>query len=94
MLQGVGAKARALGGLLGELGLPASQTAVIGDDLSDLPMMRLSGYPMAVADAAEEVRHLASFVTVRPGGRGAVREAVEHLLKAADRWDEALAFFE
>lgn len=94
VLQGVGEKASAFGGLLRELGLHASQTAVIGDDLSDLPMMRLAGYPMAVADAAEEVRGTASFVTVRPGGRGAVREAIEHLLKAADRWEEALAFFD
>ena len=94
VLQGVSDKAPALGKLLRELGLHASQAAAIGDDLADLPMLRLAGYPMAVADAAPEVRDSASFVTVRPGGRGAVREAIEHLLKAADRWEEALAFFD
>jgi 3-deoxy-D-manno-octulosonate 8-phosphate phosphatase (KDO 8-P phosphatase) len=92
--QGVTSKVRAFGELLNELSLTASQAAVMGDDLPDLPMMNLAGYAIAVADAAEPVRKAASFVTIRPGGRGAVREAVEHLLKARDRWDEALALFE
>ena len=53
-------------------------------------MMRLAGYPMAVADAVAEVREQATFVTTRPGGTGAVREAIEHLLKAKNRWNEAV----
>ncbi len=80
--------------LLDQLNLTASQTAMLGDDLPDLSIMKLAGYPMAVADAAPEVRKLARFVTVRPGGHAAVREAVEHLLKAKGRWDEATALFE
>jgi YrbI family 3-deoxy-D-manno-octulosonate 8-phosphate phosphatase len=93
VFQGASDKVAAFGELLEDLGLAASQAAVMGDDLPDLPMMRLSGYPIAVADAAPEVREVAEFVTVRPGGQGAVREAIEHLLKAADRWDEAVAHF-
>jgi 3-deoxy-D-manno-octulosonate 8-phosphate phosphatase (KDO 8-P phosphatase) len=81
------------GRLLGDLSLSASQAAFIGDDLPDLPVMKLAGYPIAVADAAREVRDIAEFVTTRPGGLGAVREAVEHLLKVQNRWQDALEFF-
>jgi YrbI family 3-deoxy-D-manno-octulosonate 8-phosphate phosphatase len=93
VFQGVDNKPKVFGRLLRELDLAASQAAVMGDDLPDLPMMRLAGYPLAVADAAPEVREMAEFVTTRPGGRGAVREAVEHLLKAKGLWEEALALF-
>ncbi len=93
VIQGSNNKAASFGELLAELGLRASQAAVIGDDLPDLPMMKLAGYAIAVADAVAEIRAVAEFVTVRPGGRGAVREAVEHLLRAQDRWPEALALF-
>jgi 3-deoxy-D-manno-octulosonate 8-phosphate phosphatase (KDO 8-P phosphatase) len=86
-------KARALDELLQELSLTPAQTAVLGDDLPDLPMMRKAGYAMAVADAVAEVRQAAAFVTTRPGGDGAVREAVEHLLKAKRRWSEAVDLF-
>ena len=76
--------------LLTDLGLAAPQAAILADDLPDLPIMRLAGYAMAVADAAPEVRAAAAYVTTTPGGHGAVREAVEYLLKAKDRWDEAI----
>ncbi len=94
VIQGLDDKAAAFRTLLGELSLDASRAAVLGDDLPDLPVLRLAGYPMAVADAVAEVREPARYVTSRPGGHGAVREAVEHLLKAKDRWQEALALFE
>ena len=93
VIQGCRDKRHAFGELLADVGLVASQAAVMGDDLPDLPMMTLCGYPMAVADAAEEVRAVAEFVTTLPGGRGAVREAVEHLLKVSGEWDDALRLF-
>ena len=74
-------------------GIALDAVAFIGDDLPDLPAMRACGYPVAVHDAAAEVRAAAAFVTAAPGGRGAVREAVEHLLRAQDRWNDALAMF-
>lgn len=86
-------KARALDELLKELSLTPSQAAVLGDDLPDLPMMRRAGYAMAVADAVPEIRQAAKFVTTRAGGDGAVREAIEHLLKAKRRWGEAVDLF-
>ncbi len=93
VFQGSTDKVADFGNLLNDLRLTASQAAVIGDDLPDLPMLRLCGYPIAVADAVREVREDAEYVTTRPGGLGAVREAVEHLLKAQERWDEALELF-
>jgi 3-deoxy-D-manno-octulosonate 8-phosphate phosphatase (KDO 8-P phosphatase) len=61
-------------------GVEPGAMAYIGDDWPDLAALRLVGYPIAVADAPEEVRAAAAHVTTRAGGRGAVREAIEHLL--------------
>jgi len=77
--------------VLVELGVPADRTAVIGDDLTDLPMLRRCAYPVAVADAAEELQAAACYVTHLPGGAGAVRETIEHILKAAGQWRDILA---
>jgi len=69
-----------------QLELRPEQTAMVGDDLPDLSVMRRVGYPVAVADACEEIRSMAAYVAARPGGAGAVREVVEHLLKARGAW--------
>ena len=76
-----------------KLKISLEETAMIGDDLPDLPVLLRCGYPIAVADAAAEVRHAARFVTTRRGGRGAVREGIEHLLKIAGRWSEVVAHY-
>jgi 3-deoxy-D-manno-octulosonate 8-phosphate phosphatase (KDO 8-P phosphatase) len=93
VVQGRMDKRRALGELLDEMDLRASQAAMVGDDLPDLPVMKLVGYPIAVANAVREVQNEATFVTVRRGGEGAVREAVEHLLKAQGRWESTISTF-
>jgi 3-deoxy-D-manno-octulosonate 8-phosphate phosphatase (KDO 8-P phosphatase) len=79
--------------LLNTLNLQASQAAMLGDDLPDLPLLRMVGYPMAVSDAVPEVRAIARFETVRPGGHGAVREAIEHLLQVKGCLDKARSLF-
>jgi 3-deoxy-D-manno-octulosonate 8-phosphate phosphatase (KDO 8-P phosphatase) len=86
-------KAVSLDLVLTKLSLQPAQAAILGDDLPDLPMLRKAGYPMAVADAVTEVRQVAAFVTTHAGGDGAVREAVEHLLSARGRWNEAVDLF-
>jgi 3-deoxy-D-manno-octulosonate 8-phosphate phosphatase (KDO 8-P phosphatase) len=73
-----------------DTGFTDEQTAYIGDDLPDLPVMRRVGLAVAVADAVNEVRECAHFVTNKPGGRGAAREVVELILKAQDKWRESL----
>ena len=73
--------------MIAELGLSPDQVCQIGDDLTDLPVMRYVGLGVAVPDAAPEVREAADYVTSVPGGRGAVREAIELLLKSKNRWE-------
>ena len=78
--------------LLSELGFSAREAAMVGDDLPDLPVLDRCGYPVAVSDAVPEVKAAARFVTSSPGGRGAVREVVEHLLQARGAWDAEVTF--
>jgi 3-deoxy-D-manno-octulosonate 8-phosphate phosphatase (KDO 8-P phosphatase) len=71
-------------------GLADEEIAYASDDLPDLPLMRRVGLAIAVANAVEEIRESAHFVTNKAGGRGAAREVVELLLKAQDKWRETL----
>lgn len=81
--QGVADKAAVLRTLLGELGVAAEETACVGDDTPDLPMLAAAGLAIAVADAHPEVRSAAHWVTRVDGGCGAVRETCDLLLSAA-----------
>lgn len=76
--------------LLAELGLAPEQVAYIGDDLPDLPVIRFVGFGVAVANAIDEVKAEADYVTTRAGGDGAVREVVELILKGSDRWQSLM----
>lgn len=73
-----------------ELGLAMEQVGYIGDDLPDLPVMRSVGLAIAVADACDEVRSAAHYVTKLPGGQGAVRESLEYIIKAKGLWDDLI----
>ena len=88
--QGCEDKEQAFAEILAEAGVTNAEVAFAGDDLNDLPLMLQSGLGIAVADAANETREHAHYVTTARGGHGAVREAVELILKAQDRWDEVL----
>ena len=79
-LQGVQDKEAALRALLAERALTGGEAAYIGDDLGDIPAMRLCAYAACPADAADEVKKACSFVCTHEGGRGAVREFAEWLL--------------
>lgn len=84
---GIRDKAAALENILQETGVPASQTAFVGDDLPDLPVLRRVGVPIAVGDAHDLVKQAAAWTTSARGGRGAVREISECILKARGDWD-------
>jgi 3-deoxy-D-manno-octulosonate 8-phosphate phosphatase (KDO 8-P phosphatase) len=88
VIQGSSDKRADLDRALKATGLGAGEACAIGDDLPDLPMLRASGLAAAVADACPEVRAAAHYVTRTPGGRGAVREVVDLLLRAQGRWCE------
>ena len=76
--------------IIRECRLKPQQVCYIGDDLTDLPVIRHVGLGIAVGDAAVEVRAAAAYVTRLPGGRGVAREVVETILKAKGRWDDAI----
>jgi 3-deoxy-D-manno-octulosonate 8-phosphate phosphatase (KDO 8-P phosphatase) len=92
--QGSSDKAADLARLAAESCIEPARMAFLGDDWPDLPALRRVGYPMAVANATEPVKAAAAFVTTRPGGHGAVREAVEHLLAARGQLNDALRLYD
>jgi 3-deoxy-D-manno-octulosonate 8-phosphate phosphatase (KDO 8-P phosphatase) len=87
--QGVRDKGADLLALCEEEGIGPAETAFLGDDLNDIPAFRRAGVRIAVADAATEARDAAEWITSAPGGRGAVREVVEAILKARGGWEES-----
>ncbi|MFW6059191.1 MAG: KdsC family phosphatase [Phycisphaeraceae bacterium] len=93
LLQGAADKLRGLEQVAQWAGVELEEVAYMGDDLQDLPAMLACAYKLAPADAASEVRQAADHVTRHRGGHGAVREAIEHLLKMQGRWDEVLEQF-
>ena len=68
-------------------GLSDDAVAYMGDDLMDLPLLRRVGLPIAVPNAADEVKQCARYITTATGGRGAVREAAELILKSRGAWE-------
>ncbi len=88
--QGTEQKLAAVRDIVAELRLQAEQVCYIGDDLPDLAPMGFVGLGVAVADACAELRGVAHYVTNLPGGRGAVRETIELVLKSQRRWDDLI----
>jgi YrbI family 3-deoxy-D-manno-octulosonate 8-phosphate phosphatase len=88
--QGCEDKLPAVVQIAAELSLKPKQVCYIGDDLPDLPVLRWVGWPVAVADAAEEIRSAAAMVTQLSGGRGAVRETVKRILQAKGLWEDLI----
>ncbi|MDQ2936462.1 MAG: HAD hydrolase family protein [Acidobacteriota bacterium] len=86
--QGDPQKTKAFEEVLRLAAVEEDEVAFVGDDLPDIPLMRRSEFAVAVADAAAETRAAAHYVTRAPGGRGAVREVVEIILKAQARWND------
>lgn len=80
--------------ILADAGLTRDQVAYIGDDFTDVVIMRRVGLAIATANARPEVQRAAHLVTSKPGGQGAVREVVELLLRAQGYWEEILAKYE
>lgn len=71
-------------------GLQAEQIAYMGDDLLDLPALQMAGLSAAPADACDDVLQRVHFVTRAVGGRGAVREFIERILRGTGQWDAAV----
>jgi 3-deoxy-D-manno-octulosonate 8-phosphate phosphatase (KDO 8-P phosphatase) len=86
-------KVKAFEEILAEAGVTADDCAYIGDDLADIPLMRRVEVAIAVADATDETKEAAHYVTRAAGGHGAVREVCEIILKVQGRWDELMRSF-
>src|SRR3984885_11521443 len=86
--QGQATKLIAYEEILRATGAGDAEIAYIGDDLPDVPLLQRVGLAIAVANAAIEVKRAAHYVTERSGGQGAVREAIEMIIKAQGKWME------
>jgi len=76
--------------LVAKIGISADSIACVGDDIVDIPLLRRAALPVAVADATEETKAAAAYITKACGGRGAVREVCDLILKATGKWDNLL----
>jgi 3-deoxy-D-manno-octulosonate 8-phosphate phosphatase (KDO 8-P phosphatase) len=85
--QDKGPKHEAAEPIMQQAGSSWDETCYVGDDIVDLGCLKRAGMAVAPADAIPEARDQAHYVTLAPGGRGAVREVIEMILKAQDKWD-------
>ncbi len=86
VIQDVSPKSSALRRVLKKYKVGADEVCFVGDDLVDLCLMKRVGFPVAVFNAASEIKQAACYITVRVGGRGAVREVAELILKSQGKW--------
>ncbi len=77
--------------IINRLSLSLEEIAFLGDDYVDLPILRRVGFPMAVLDAPEEIKEHALYITNSKGGHGAVRDAIEFILKLRGQWEEVIS---
>jgi len=80
--------------LLRRFRVSAEQVCAVGDDLMELPILSRVGLAVAVANAVPEIKLACHYVTQRPGGKGAVREVIELILKAKGLWDQVLSRYQ
>jgi YrbI family 3-deoxy-D-manno-octulosonate 8-phosphate phosphatase len=88
--QGIDDKLPAVKQILAERRLRMEQVCYVGDDLPDLPVLRQVGLAAVVGDGSEDLQKMAHYVTKAAGGRGALREVIELILKAQGLWDDVL----
>ncbi|MCX6922102.1 MAG: HAD hydrolase family protein [Verrucomicrobia bacterium] len=86
-----GSKVEIVANLLAQYGFRWEEVCYVGDDIVDLGALKRSGVAVAVADGVAEVQAVADYVTKAGGGHGAVREVVELILKAQDKWTRVVA---
>lgn len=91
--QGIQDKLTVFEEILSKEGLQPEQAAYVGDDVIDLPVMRACGLAVAVANARAEVKEEAHYLTEHGGGEGALRDAVEYILKAQGKWEEVVRVY-
>jgi len=94
VFENISPKSAILEKILKKYKVQASEVCFVGDDLVDLGLMKRIGFPIAVFNAAQDIKKIAAYITIRQGGKGAVREVAELILKNQDKWPEALALYD
>ena len=86
-------KEKILDGILKKYKVNTEEVCFVGDDLVDLSIMKRVGLPIAVKNACKEIKDISSYITRSEGGKGAVREVVEIILKAKEEWERLLSLY-
>ena len=90
----VSPKSAILGKILRKYNVDKDEVCFVGDDLVDLGLMKIVGFPIAVFNACPEIKQASSYITLNHGGRGAVREVAELILKSQGKWEDTIRFYE
>ena len=88
VFQGVINKIEVMNKLMKKYKVTPEEIAFLGDDLVDIAIMKKCGFAVAVADAVPEVKEIAHYLTQRGGGKGAIREILDLIIKAQGKWEE------
>ena len=91
LYQGITDKLSVANKLCGELKIELSEVAYIGDDLGDVELLKAVGISAAPSNASVYIQNMVNYITKLPGGSGAFRDFVEHILKETNRFDEVLS---
>ena len=89
--QGIQDKLTVFEEILRQEGITSREAGYVGDDVIDLPVMRNCGFAVAVANARDEVKKEAHYVTPHSGGDGALRDAIEYILRAQGKWQRVVS---
>lgn len=94
VFENISPKTSVLDKILKKYKVNTDEICFVGDDLVDLCLMKKVGFPIAVFNAAPEIKQAASYITLKYGGRGAVREVAELILKSQGRWQETIGIYD
>ena len=94
VFEDISPKTAVLDRILKKYKVDTSEICFVADDLVDLCLMRKVGFPIAVFNAAPEIKQAASYITIRQGGRGAVREVAELILKSQGKWQDIIKVYD
>jgi len=94
VFEDISPKTAVLDKILKKYQVKIDEICFVGDDLVDLCLMKRVGFPIAVFNACPEIKQAASYITLREGGRGAVREVAELILKSQNKWDGLVKLYE
>lgn len=93
LFDGVSDKGKVLEKICSDTGILPDEIAFMGDDLPDIPLLKRVGIPLTVADASDDVKKMVSATSTKNGGKGAVREICEAILKSQGLWETATEKF-